>query len=229
MGGLYRVKPWFVRRLRHIEDALVARRVTADALTFAAVGVSVCAGAAILFGGLLHRPELWMLVLPLVVVRLALNALDGSVARRTRTARPFGVALNEVGDRLSDAATLGATSFVAGPKLGLGAVACAFLASFAGVLALAVTGKRDAGGPAGKADRAMLLGIGAAAGALAGSAVPFTVVLWAIIGGSIVTVVARMGRMHSMLSRRPRLAEPTVVDLPGSSEIDEEMLDALVR
>ncbi|MEX2556908.1 MAG: hypothetical protein WEB06_14935 [Actinomycetota bacterium] len=138
--SLYDIKPWFLRRLRRFEDALVARRVSPDTLTFAAVGVSVAAGGFIAAGGLLDRPLLWLMVAPLVLVRLALNALDGSVARRTRSARPFGAALNEIGDRMSDAATVGATAFVAKPALALGALASCYLASSTGVLSMALIG-----------------------------------------------------------------------------------------
>lgn len=194
--SLYAIKPAFIRRLRRVEDALVARGVSADALTLAAVVVSLAAGGAIAAGGLADRPAIWLAVPPLVLVRLALNALDGSVARRTGTARPFGAALNEAGDRASDAATIGSAGFVAGPALALAAVAAALAASLCGVLALALTGRRDNGGPMGKADRAALLALGATVGALGGSALPFTIVLWIVIAGSLATAVARLARIR---------------------------------
>lgn len=232
--GLYGIKPWFVRRLRRAEDALVARRVSPDALTVAGVAASLAAGAATALGGRLELPLLWLAVPPLVVVRLALNALDGSVARRTRRARPLGTALNEAGDRVGDAATIGATGLVVSPALALGAVAGSFLASITGVLSLALTGRRDSGGPMGKADRAALLGMGAAAGALAGSALPFVVVLWAIAAGSLATAALRLARLRSELSARarPRVADllaTNLVELPSESLIEEEMLDAVHR
>jgi phosphatidylglycerophosphate synthase len=230
--SLYDIKPWFLRRLRRIEDALVARCVSPDTLTFAAVGVSVAAGGFIATGGLLHRPLLWLAVAPLVLVRLALNALDGSVARRTRTSRPFGAALNELGDRMSDAATVGATAFAVRPALALGAVASCYLASSTGVLALALTGKRDCAGPAGKADRAAMLALGATAGAILGSAVPFVVVLTLISAGAVLTAFARVVRIRRTLrSRSPRielLAEGTV-EIPSDAIPEEEMLHAVGR
>lgn len=230
MLGLYGFKPWFVRRLRRVEDALVARRVSPDSLSLAAVGVSVLAGAAIAGGGLLHRPYLWLAVPPLVLARLALNALDGRVARRTRRARPFGTAVNEVGDRLSDAATVGATGFVAGPKLGLGALACTFLASLVGVLAVGLTGRRECGGPMGKADRAALLGLGAVAGFVLGSGTPFAVALWAILIGGLTTAALRLRRTHARLAAQHRYVAQ-VVEFPVAQpdEFDEEMCDALDR
>jgi CDP-diacylglycerol--glycerol-3-phosphate 3-phosphatidyltransferase len=230
--SLYDIKPWFVRRLRRVEDVLVARRVSPDALTLAAVAVSVAAGIAIAIGGWLDSPALWLAVPPLVLVRLALNALDGSIARRTRSAKPFGAALNEIGDRMSDAATIGATAFVARPALALGALASCFLASSAGVLSHAIVGRRDSGGPMGKADRGALLAVASAVGALAGNAFPFTVVLWTIVAGGVITAVARLARIHGTLEarglRRELLTEDVVL-VPSEPLIDEESLHAICR
>ncbi len=230
--SLYDIKPGFLRRLRRFEDALVARRVSPDSLTFAAVAVSVAAGGSIAAGGLLDRPLLWLAVAPLVLVRLALNALDGSVARRTRSARPFGAALNEIGDRASEAATIGATAFVAGPGLAFGALASCYLASSTGVLSAALTGRRDSGGPAGKADRAAALALGATAGALAGSTVPITVALIVIGIGAVATAFVRLLRIRRALqARRPKLellAEHTY-DIPCDLVPEEEMLHAVGR
>lgn len=197
--SIYRLKPRFVRRLRRVEDALVARGVSADALTAAAVAVSVATGSAIAAGGLLDLPLVWLAVPPLVLVRLALNALDGSVARRSGTARPFGAALNEAGDRLSDAATIGACAAVAPPALAAGALACAFLASLAGVTALAVAGARDSGGPMGKADRGAVLACAALAAATTGGAGPFPAALWTIAAGSLATAWLRLARLRRAL------------------------------
>lgn len=228
---LYSIKPWFVRRLRRLEDLLVVRRVSPDALTGAAVVVSIAAGIAVALGGAMHRPSIWLAVPPLVLVRLALNALDGSIARRTRRARPFGAALNEIGDRVGDAAMIGATGFAVRPALAAGAVASSFLASSTGVLALALTGRRDSGGPMGKADRAAIFALGAAIGALAGSALPFTIVLWTILAGGLATAFARVCRVRRELNRRARTRRPaeTYVDVPPPAEIEEEMLHAVGR
>jgi phosphatidylglycerophosphate synthase len=230
--GLYAIKPWFVKRLRVVEDALVRRRVSPDGLTVAAVAVSVAAGCAVAAGGMLGHPSIWLAVPPLVLIRLALNALDGSVARRTGRARPVGAALNEIGDRVSDAAMIGAVGFVARPSLAMGAVASSFLASFTGVLALALTGRRDTSGPAGKADRGAMLAAGAVVGALVGSAFPFAVVLWSIVLGGIATVIVRLSRITSVLRgrelRRDLLAD-SFVDVPVESVVEEEMLHAVGR
>lgn len=199
--GLYAIKPWFVRRLRRVEDALVARGASPDALTAAAVVVSVLGGAAIAAGGALDAPALWLLVPPAVVARLALNALDGSVARRTRRARPFGTALNELGDRMCDAAAIASTAAIVPPVLAVSAVATSFLASGTGVTALALTGVRDNGGPAGKSDRAAMLAVGCAVAGLTSSRAPITIAVWSILVASVATVVARTVRLRRALDR----------------------------
>jgi phosphatidylglycerophosphate synthase len=230
--GLYAIKPWFVRRLRVVEDALVRRRVSPDAISIAAVGVSLAAGCAVALGGWLDAPSIWLAVPPLVLVRLALNALDGSIARRTRRARPAGAALNEIGDRISDAAMIGAAGFVARPELAAGAVASSFFASFTGVLALALTGRRDTTGPVGKADRAAIFAAGAASGAIVGSALPFTVALWAIVLGGVATAAVRATRIRRTLAARelrPALLDEELVQIPTTATVEEEMLYAVGR
>lgn len=192
MMGLYSIKPWFVRRLRRIEDALVERRVSPDSLTIAAVAVSVAAGAAIAAGGVMSRPFLWLLVPPLGLVRLALNALDGAVARRTGSGRPFGEVMNEIGDRLADIALIAPLGFVTGPVPAFTALTCALLTSAAGSAARLVAGERANGGPMGKADRVAVVAFAAAAGALSGSTLPFDIAVAAIAVGSVVTMTVRL-------------------------------------
>jgi len=230
--GIYSIKPWFVRRLRRVEDALVTRRVSPDALTALAVVASIAAGAAIAAGGMLGSPLWWLAVPPLVLVRLALNALDGQVARRTGRARPSGTALNEIGDRVSDAALIGATGFVVQPALATGALASSFLVSFTGVLALALTGRRDSAGPAGKADRAALVAAAATVAVLVGSALPFTIALWSIIAGGIATAAIRLVRTQRTLEahapRRELLVE-TIIEITAETPVDEEMLHVVCR
>jgi len=192
MRGLYSVKPWFVRRLRRVEDLLVARRVSPDRLTAAAVVVSILCGAVLALGGAVEEPGLWLLVPPLAVVRLALNALDGSLARRTGSGRPFGEVMNEMGDRAADAAMLAPLGLVVSPALALGALSAALFASAAGLLGSAVAGARLSGGPMGKVDRVAVLACAAPVAALAATPQLFVIALWLILVGSIWTAVIRV-------------------------------------
>lgn len=240
MSGLYAIKPWFVARLRRVEDALVARRVRPDTVTYAGLAAAVAAGATIAAGGLLDAPLVWLAVPPLLVLRLACNALDGAVARRTGAARAFGAVVNEVCDRAGDAAVIAPTAFVAGAGVAFGATAAAFAVSATGVLSQAVTGRRDTGGPMGKADRMAAVAIAAVAATLwrpAWVAVDMLIVL-----GAIVTAAARIERICRSTAAE-RLAEetlaeegrvvafpaPSYVDVRTAASFEEEMACGLGR
>jgi CDP-diacylglycerol--glycerol-3-phosphate 3-phosphatidyltransferase len=201
--GLYSAKPWFVRRLKPVEDALVGAGLSPDALTAGAVIASVLAGGALAVGAHTQQPLIWLAAPPLLLLRLALNALDGAVARRTGRGRPFGAAINEVGDRICDGVTLGSTAFVVGAEPALAATALAFLASLTGVLALAMTGRRESGGPMGKADRMAVLATTVVMAALTASPRPIEVGVWAIALGSVVTAAMRLARLRRALTDRP--------------------------
>jgi CDP-diacylglycerol---glycerol-3-phosphate 3-phosphatidyltransferase len=192
MNGLYAAKPWFIRRLKKVEDLLVGWDVSADSLTAAALVVSLCCGLFLALGGILEEPVLWLLVPPLALVRLALNALDGSLARRRGTDRPFGEVINEMGDRLSDAALLGPLAFAGPAPLALIALVATLIASTAGLLGRALLGERISGGPMGKADRVAAISLAALAAGLWASPIPFEIALWVVLGGAVVTVAARL-------------------------------------
>ncbi|HEX9697590.1 MAG TPA: phosphatidate cytidylyltransferase [Actinomycetota bacterium] len=197
MNGLYAIKPWFVRRLRGTEDLLVTMRVSADALTYAAVAAAGVAALAIWAGAALAAPLLWLAVAPLALIRIALNALDGSVARRTGTARPWGAALNEICDRAADTLFVAPLALIVHPALALGALAAALVSSCAGIVSHAATGERDYGGPMGKADRMLVVGVAA----LIAPAQPaaWTVACIAIGAGAAITAAARVVRIKERL------------------------------
>src|SRR5215210_6853263 len=161
MAGICLLKPAFQRSLGGVECWLVARRVHPDWLTGLALILSIGGGVCLYLG-----PELrWLLALvPVVaVVRTALNALDGLVARSTGLARPWGEVLNELSDRVADVALIGGLALAspASPLLGTGALVAMLLSSYLAILSKAAGGRRQYMGPMGKADRMVLLAIGA--------------------------------------------------------------------
>ena len=173
MSGIYALKPWFVRRLRSLEDVFVEHRVGPNSITIGAVVVGSAAGAAIAGGAAPDRSLVWLAVLPLGVIRLALN---------------------ELGDRACDLAMFGPLISVGPVWLVMATVAAMTLTSTAGVMALAVTGRRDTSGPMGKADRVLLLGVAALIAAFVDSDVPFVIAMVAVILGCTATVSMRLGR-----------------------------------
>jgi CDP-diacylglycerol---glycerol-3-phosphate 3-phosphatidyltransferase len=191
MAGIYQVKPAFQRSLGGIEQWLVARRVHPDRLTYAALVLSIGGGAA-LYLAPEHR---WLLALvPIVVlVRTALNALDGLVAKRTGLARPWGEVLNEFCDRVADVAIMGGVALAAPTLhlLGAAVVVLMLLTSYLAILSKAAGGRRQYAGPMGKADRMLLLGLTAVVGLFVPLDLAYDAFLALVLVGLAATLAAR--------------------------------------
>lgn len=191
MAGMYAVKPAFQRSLGGIERWLVARRVHPDWLTYLALVLSIVGGACLYVAP--ERPWLLLAVPGVTLVRTALNALDGLVARDTGLARPWGEVLNEFCDRLADLALIGGLALAAPATLalGVGVVVLMLLASYLAILSKAAGGRRQYVGPMGKADRMVALTIAAPLGLV----LPLELVydgFLAVVGvGLALTLVAR--------------------------------------
>ena len=200
MVGIYQVKPAFQRSLRSVEDVLVARRVHPDWLTYTALILSVIGGMCLYFApvsiGLLAPVPI------ICIVRTALNALDGLVARRTGLARPWGEVLNEFCDRLADVALLGGLALAAPTAHLLGAttVIAMLLASYMGVLAKAAGAGRQYGGPMGKADRMVLLAVTAVIGFFVQLDLVYNAFLVLVLTGVAITLVSRARSAHRELT-----------------------------
>ncbi|RUV96937.1 MULTISPECIES: CDP-alcohol phosphatidyltransferase family protein [unclassified Mesorhizobium] len=162
MPTLYALKPAFQDRLRPLVNRLAAMGVTANGITIAAALLSIAAGSAI---AILPDWSPLLFLIPLVLfLRMALNAIDGMLAREHGQASTLGMYLNEICDVVSDLALI--LPFAAVPQFGAwGVVAFAIAAAlteFAGVLGIAAGIGRNYAGPFGKSDRALALGVAAA-------------------------------------------------------------------
>lgn len=158
MPTLYSLKPRFQALLRPLVGRLADAGVTANQVTIAAAVGSIAIGALVAWQAQ-HRAL--FLLLPLwLFVRMALNAVDGMLAREFGQKSRLGGYLNELGDLASDAALTLPFAFVApfGP-LGIGLlIVLALLAEAAGILAPMMGASRRYDGPAGKSDRAFGFG-----------------------------------------------------------------------
>jgi CDP-diacylglycerol---glycerol-3-phosphate 3-phosphatidyltransferase len=200
--SLYSAKPRFQVALRGVEVQLVAWGVHADWLTGAAVGVAAAAAGLHMVGWEHEWAALWAVPV-LALVRLALNALDGQVARRAGTARPWGAVLNEMGDRLADLFFLAPLALV-GPvdaRLGLAALTLMLLSSLIGVLGQAVVGTRLTVGVFAKADRMVALALLYGLALTLNASWPLTALFWLIVVGSTLSLAQRLTRLH-VLSHR---------------------------
>lgn len=182
MRGLYALKPWYARRLAPLTDRLEAMNVTATTVSCAGVALGAAAGAVIAFApwGL----PAGALVAVFAAARLACANIDGQLARRRRPA-PFGAVVNELTDRLADAAML--VGFA--PHLGAGGTVAlllgATLPSWAALAVARAGGDRPNGGPMGKTERSAMAVLAAGTGL-------FGVVAIVIAIGSAVTAVLRV-------------------------------------
>ncbi|MER9232181.1 CDP-alcohol phosphatidyltransferase family protein [Mesorhizobium sp. M0622] len=191
MPTLYALKPAFQARLRPLADSLAGAGITANQITLLAAALSLATGlvVAALVG---HRAI--FLLMPLVLfMRMALNAIDGMLAREHGQASKLGMYLNELCDVVSDLALILAFAVIF-PAWGVVAFAiAAVIAEFAGVLGIAAGTGRNYAGPFGKSDRALALGILAvlvACGVWIEAAAPFVFPAMATL--SLVTAINRI-------------------------------------
>lgn len=155
----YRTKSGIVERLGGVVDRMAAAGVSPDAVTLAAVPVSIAGGLALLAS---TSVPLLLLVVPVAAAaRLVLNLVDGALARATGRSHPRGEVFNEVGDRLSDIALLAPVAFVPGSQREtvLLGVTFAVLASFVGVVTKTAGGDRLYRGVLSKPGRMALLAV----------------------------------------------------------------------
>jgi CDP-diacylglycerol--glycerol-3-phosphate 3-phosphatidyltransferase len=155
---LYALKSRFQGVLRPLVGRLAAAGVTANQVTAAAAVGSVAIAAVVIWQA--HRPLIFLLLPVWLFLRMALNAVDGMLAREHGQKSHFGAYLNELADVVSDAALYAPFAVVApfGP-VGVGLVIfLAALSEYAGVLGPMVGASRRYDGPLGKSDRAFLFG-----------------------------------------------------------------------
>lgn len=157
--SIYDFKPQFQNLLRPLALLLYQRGVTANQVTATACAVSLAVGALLCLPG---TPRIVFLAVPLwMFLRMALNALDGMLAREFGQKSPLGAYLNELTDVVSDAALYLPFAFVApfSPAwIGL-LIFLAVLSEFAGALGLTLGASRRYDGPLGKSDRAFAFGV----------------------------------------------------------------------
>lgn len=171
MASIYDLKPRFQALLRPTANWLAVRGVTANQVTIAAGLLSLAAGGLIV---LFPESRGVLLLIPAVLfVRMALNAIDGMLAREHHMKSRRGAVLNELGDVISDAALYLPLAKVEGMPAGVLVlvVVVGIISEMAGVVAVQIGAERRYDGPFGKSDRAFafgliafLLGCGLAAG-----------------------------------------------------------------
>ena len=156
--SLYQLKSRFQRLLLPVVRGLYRLGITANQVTIFACAVSVILGLCLF---LLPLPLAWFGLLPLwLFLRMALNAIDGMLARDFNQRSTLGAYLNELTDLISDAALyLPFAKLLGFSPLALSIfIWLAALSETAGVLGQTVGASRRYDGPFGKSDRAFFIG-----------------------------------------------------------------------
>lgn len=208
--GIYGIKPWFRSQLQPLIKFLW--NVHPDVLTWAALIISLVCGVLL---GFSHRhPYFALIVIPLLFIRIALNALDGMLAQQTGKARPAGEVLNEMTDRFADIAIYGGLALSPGTNLllGLSAVISLLMVSYVGILGKAVGTERVYTGVLGKADRVFILmfsclvyGIKPHTRLLGVSIFNWLFIVFIVL--SVITIAQRTIRILSLLKNRSQSQE----------------------
>jgi CDP-diacylglycerol---glycerol-3-phosphate 3-phosphatidyltransferase len=196
MASIYSLKPGFQNLLRPAVKCLARIGVSANQITIAALILSLGAGAFIAWS----QSNRALLVLPSVLlVRMALNAIDGMLAREHHQQSATGAVLNELGDVISDIALYLPLAVVPGfpPWTVVAIVILSLLTEMTGVLGIEIGASRRYDGPLGKSDRAFLFGV---MGLLFGSGAHIESAIPLIVTSMVVMLAITIGnRVRNML------------------------------
>ncbi len=159
MISIYNIKPAFQKLLEPILKKLFQLGITANQITISSIILSLCIGICF---WLAEKEEVLFLALPIgLLIRMALNALDGMMARSYNQQSKLGEVLNEVGDVISDL-------FIYFPLikyfsneiyLVVGFLCLSTINEFAGLIGDKISNERRYDGPMGKSDRAFVISI----------------------------------------------------------------------
>ena len=193
MPSIYQLKPAFQGLLRPFVNALARAGVTANQVTVLAVVLCAAVGAAV---ALVDDPRILLLLPAALFLRMALNAIDGMLAREHAQQSRLGAILNELGDVVGDAAMYLPLALRPGFPVAAIVVFVLFgvIVEMTGVVGVQVGAGRRYDG-FGKSDRAFVVGaLGLAAGLGWHSRDVFTLVFWLSVALSAFAIVTRARR-----------------------------------
>jgi CDP-diacylglycerol--glycerol-3-phosphate 3-phosphatidyltransferase len=204
--SVYALKPRFQALLRPLAARLARIGVTANLVTIVAALGSIAAGAIVAWRA--EVPAVFLIIPAWLLLRMALNAVDGMLAREFHQQSVLGGYLNEIGDVVSDAALYAPFALVA--PFGVLEIAMIIVLSiiteFAGVMGPLVGASRRYDGPMGKSDRAVLFG---ALGLWVGVAAPLPAwVQWAMPVLAVLLVITVINRVRSGIGEAAPAGSP---------------------
>lgn len=158
MPSIYAIKPAFQNLLRPLCQWLAERGITANQVTAVALLLSLITGGGLAF--FYAQPCVFLLIPVVLFVRMALNAIDGMLAREHNMKSALGAILNELCDVIADVALYLPFALLAGvwAWLVVLVVIIAIVTEMMGVIAIQIGASRRYDGPMGKSDRAFVFG-----------------------------------------------------------------------
>lgn len=160
MISVYQLKSKFQSILRPLTGTLAKVGVTANQVTISAFIMSLLTGIVIYL--LAPKSSLVFLALPMILfIRMALNAIDGMLAREFNQKSNLGAILNELGDVLSDIVIYVPFLYVCSVNeiLIMIIALLATISEMCGIMSIQIGASRRYDGPMGKSDRAFIFGL----------------------------------------------------------------------
>lgn len=158
MISIYEIKPKFQQLLMPIVDWMRKIGMTPNQVTILALLLSMVTGIIL---SIFHENKWIYILMPIVMfVRMALNAIDGVMAKKYQMKSHLGLLLNELGDVISDLFLFIPFVFIA-EDYGIGImlfISLSIISEMAGVTVQVIGSSRRYDGPMGKSDRAFIVG-----------------------------------------------------------------------
>lgn len=156
--SIYEIKPKFQQLLMPIVDWMRKIGMTPNQVTILALLLSIVTGVIL---SIFHENKWIYILMPIVMfVRMALNAIDGVMAKKYQMKSHLGLLLNELGDVISDLFLFIPFVFIA-EDYGIGImlfISLSIISEMAGVTVQVIGSSRRYDGPMGKSDRAFIIG-----------------------------------------------------------------------
>ena len=159
MISVYKIKPKFQKLLLPLLLFLRKIGVTPNHITVFSIIFSFFLGFLLLNAS--ENNFLYLLVALGLLLRMALNALDGMMAKNYNLQSKSGEVLNEIGDIFSDVAIYFPLLYFESLRFEYVVIfiILSIINEFCGVLAKIISGERRYDGPMGKSDRALFIGL----------------------------------------------------------------------
>jgi CDP-diacylglycerol---glycerol-3-phosphate 3-phosphatidyltransferase len=205
--SIYQLKPRFQQLLQPVLMRLKHLGITPNQITWLALCISLTYGALLAWQP--HDWRWWVGLPCVMLLRMALNAIDGMLANFTHQKSHWGAMLNEMSDQISDAALVLPFAMVPGlntPLLVVISVAALWV-EFAGLLALLIGCPRRFDGPMGKSDRAFAFSVLALLVAFGAPMAWANAMLWLVLALLALTL---FNRLRSALKTAAQNTPPTL-------------------